>query len=116
MIFALLAAIILSRQPNNLIGWLVMMPAVLGLFPAEAYIRSFTSAPANPPLLLLLAFWFYNWSWLLLIFPIFFIPVLFPTGKPLSPRSALVDHHRFSDVRPDRIFGHLHPAFYGQRI
>ena len=86
VVFAVLAALILSRQPNNVIGWLLMMPALAGVIPAEVYIRSFSSAPAHPPLLLLLAIWYSGWSWLLLIFPVFFIPVLFPTGKPPSPR------------------------------
>ena len=86
IVFAILAALILSRQPDNVIGWLVMMPALVGAVPAMSYIRSFASAPVEPPVLLLLALWYYNWSWLLFIFPIFFIPVLFPNGRPVSPR------------------------------
>jgi hypothetical protein len=84
--FAFLGAIILSRQPRNVIGWLLMMPALLGILPVHAYIRSFTGAPLQPPILLMLSLWFVNWSWLLLIYPIFFILVLFPTGQPPSPR------------------------------
>jgi hypothetical protein len=84
--FALLAALILSRQPGNVIGWLLFMPALAGILPADAYIRTFTSLPSQPPTLLLLALWANSWNWLLLIFPILFIPVLFPTGRPPSPR------------------------------
>jgi hypothetical protein len=30
--------------------------------------------------------WFSNWNWLFLVFPLMFIMVLFPTGRPLTPR------------------------------
>ena len=85
-VFALLGVLIVTRQPQNVIGWLMVLPGLVGIFPSESYIRSFSSAPAQPPLLLTLALWFTYWGWLLLIFPILFIPVLFPTGRPLSRR------------------------------
>ena len=86
--FALLAGLILSRQPSNAIGWLLMLPAVAlapdGMF--WTYFRSLGGAPAQPSPVFWLALWFFGWSWLLLIFPVFFILLLFPTGKPVSPR------------------------------
>jgi hypothetical protein len=87
VVFSLLGALIVSRQPGNLVGWLLFLPALIYLpFPGEEYILTFASAPSNPPAKLLLAMWFSTWGWLLLIFPLLFIPVLFPTGRPPSPR------------------------------
>ncbi len=86
--FALLAGLILLRQPRNVIGWLLLLPAVAmapdGLL--WTYFLSFSGAPNQPSAVFLLALWFFGWSWLLLIFPIFFILQLFPTGKAVSPR------------------------------
>ncbi len=85
-VFALLGVLIVTRQPQNVIGWLMVLPGLVGMIPYGSYIRSFSAAPAQPPLLLTLALWFTYWNWLLLILPILVIPVLFPTGRPLSPR------------------------------
>jgi len=86
VVFAVLGALILSRQPRNVIGWLLMIPAIAFALPAEGYVNSFTSAPPVPPVTLFLALWLNDWDWLLLMFPIFFILLLFPTGQPPSPR------------------------------
>ena len=86
--FGFLAALIVSRQPRNAIGWLLFLPATVGILDPEPYIRSFNTAPQHPPFWLYLALFYYGIGWLQLIFPLFFIPMLFPTGKPLSPRWA----------------------------
>ena len=86
IVFAVLGALIISRQPHNVIGWLLLIPAFAFTVPAETYVNRFTSAPPVPSILLLLALWMSNWGWLLLIFPILFIPLLFPTGRPPSSR------------------------------
>lgn len=80
------AALIVSRQPRNVIGWLLMCPALISAIPADTYIHGFATAPAHPSPLLYLALWFSSWSWLLLIFPTLFILVLFPTGRPPGRR------------------------------
>jgi hypothetical protein len=88
IVFAIPAALIVSRQPRNAIGWLLMTPAVLfvvvGLI--DIYVQSIATAAPTPTLPLLLMVWFSGWSWLLLIFPLLHIPLLFPTSRPLSPR------------------------------
>jgi len=63
-----------------------MIPAIAFALPAEDYVNSFTSAPPVPPVTLFFALWLNSWNWLLLMFPIFFILLLFPTGQPPSPR------------------------------
>jgi hypothetical protein len=79
------AALIVSRQPRNTIGWLLMtqgLPPALG-GPVGVYLKGITTAPEQPGALLLLAVWLDNVSWLFLVFPLFIIALLFPTGRPL---------------------------------
>ena len=86
--FAFIAALIVSRQPRNVIGWLMMGPAVMLVldFLARSYLEQFPTAPAGPTLPLMLAVYFSNLGWLLLIFPLFFTMLLFPDGRLPSPR------------------------------
>ncbi len=88
--FVFVGALIISRQPRNVIGWLMLLPGVSLFIVVDVYLRPYTIGilppPESPSLLFLLILWFSNWNWLLLVFPILFIMVLFPTGKPLSRR------------------------------
>ena len=88
VVFAIVAALIVSRQPRNTIGWLLMVP--VGLYvvggPIGSYIESLAPSSPAPTVPLLLMLWFSNWNWLLLIFPLLFIPLLFPNGRPPTPR------------------------------
>jgi hypothetical protein len=86
--FAVLAALILSRQPQNAIGWLLMVPALLVVVYSLPGINidGVTVPPPNPSNSFLLAVWFNQWAWILFIFPILLIPLLFPSGRPPSPR------------------------------
>lgn len=85
-VFAASAAIILSRQPRNVIGWLLLVPAVSTAADnvIVLWLASFTSAPRNLAPGLFAALAFNNYSWLLLIFPLFHLLQVFPTGSPLS--------------------------------
>ena len=86
--FAITAALIVSRQAGNVIGWLLMVPALLSTLglPFDSYLSSMVTPPANPGFLLQLLLWFSNWDWLALIFPILLIALLFPDGRPPSAR------------------------------
>jgi hypothetical protein len=85
---AVLAALILVRHPRHAIGWVLMVQGVgMALAgPVTDYMNGLASPPAHPSALFLVLLWFSGWSWVLLIFPLFLIPLLFPTGRPLSPR------------------------------
>jgi hypothetical protein len=88
VVFAIVAALIVSRQPRNTIGWLLMVP--VGLYvvggPLATYIESLAPSSPAPTVPLLLIVWFNNWNWLLLIIPLLYIPLLFPSGRPPTPR------------------------------
>jgi MFS family permease len=87
VVFGLVGAIIVSRQPRNVIGLLLMLPALVFAISPENYFASrFPTAPTEPNLLIYATLWISGWSWLLLIMPILFVLVLFPTGKPFTPR------------------------------
>ena len=88
--FAFVGALIVSRQPGNVIGWLLMLPGASIFALTDFYFRPFNLGyaplPVSPSALFLLLLWFSSWNWLLLVFPIMFIMLLFPTGRPLSQR------------------------------
>jgi signal transduction histidine kinase len=82
------ALLILLARPNNGIGWLLMIWAVgIGV---EAFVSVPLAGLQEPPdrmsvgvyLLLLLQ----NFGWVFLIFPIFHLLQVFPTGRVISPR------------------------------
>jgi len=88
--FALVGALILARQPGNRVGWLLMLPGLSAFVLVDAYLRPFNEglAPLPPTLIptLWLALWYSNWNWTLLIFPLPWLMLLFPTGRPISRR------------------------------
>lgn len=88
--FAFVGALIISRQPRNVIGLLMMLPGLSLFLLVDVFLRPYLTGilpPPEPPTdIFLLILWFSNWNWLLLLFPLMFIMVLFPTGQPLTPR------------------------------
>jgi hypothetical protein len=86
VVFSALAMLIITRLPDNRVGWLMMISALGAVNPSSVIIASLPSTPTSltPGLWLLL--WLGGWSWVPVIFPILLIPLHFPTGQPPSRR------------------------------
>ena len=89
-VFVLSGALIVSRQPRNVIGLLLMTPGLVFLAAGVIDVASGSLEQGVKPevmtLGLWLRLWFDNWSWVLLIFPLFHLMLVFPTGRLLSAR------------------------------
>ena len=88
--FSVLGALIISRQPRNRVGWMVMVIGVALVLPTRELLAATPApdAPIGPALWLLL--WLDNVGWTLVIFPLILLPLFFPTGAAPSPRWSLV--------------------------
>lgn len=88
VIFAVLAVLVINRQPANLVGWLMAIPVIGAMitFVSEIYFQNILVPPVTPSRFFLLMLWLNNTSWTLFIFPIILIPLFFPDGNPPSPR------------------------------
>ena len=89
ILFSIPAALIITRQPRNTIGWLMMTPALVGAVGAviNRYLDTFQTAPPSVNQFALFSMLFISGSgWIGLIFPLLLIPLFFPTGRLLSPR------------------------------
>jgi hypothetical protein len=86
VVFSVLAAMIIARQPGNRVGWLMMIVALALNNPVGVVLEQFPGPPAamTPGLWLLL--WLDGWSWIPVIFPVLLILLYFPTGQPPTPR------------------------------
>ncbi len=86
-VFGVTGALVVSRQPRNAVGWLLMLEGCLAfVWPVGTYYDNLAQPPADPSLWFSIGMWFYSWMWLWYIFPVLFIPLLFPTGRPPSRR------------------------------
>jgi hypothetical protein len=86
--FSALGASIVTRQPRNTIGWLMLVPALSTLLDAFSWplVNSVRVPPTEPSTIFLLAVVANRISWVLGIFPLLFILLLFPTGRPPTQR------------------------------
>ncbi len=91
--FPAMGALIAARRPTNAIGWLLLGVGLVASFLVAcmgyATYGLVTNEGGAP--LATLAAWFVAWLWFPLITTIpTFLPLLFPTGSPPSPRWRLV--------------------------
>jgi hypothetical protein len=87
--FSVLAALIIARQPGNRVGWLMMIIGLSGGLSNmnDLVLVSYTySPPEHLTLGLWLILYLHNGGWVFSFFPLFLIPLYFPTGNPPSPR------------------------------
>lgn len=86
--FILGGALILTRQPGNRIGALMLTigTTITVSFPLEAMLNALDPHLKNLTAGQVLLIWFNEWAWMLFIAPILLIFLYFPTGQLLSPR------------------------------
>jgi hypothetical protein len=87
LVFAVVGALVASRQPRNAVGWLFLAApvfAMTGAFAEEYAYRAIVAEPGAPGGMV--AAWLYDWTWFPALGSIILLPLLFPDGKPPSPR------------------------------
>jgi hypothetical protein len=88
LIFSVVGAVIVSRQPRNTIGWLfcgVGMAVSLNSFAGD-YAEFWLTSGFGTNRLGETAAWFSSWLWILLVSSPIFLLLLFPDGRLPSPR------------------------------
>ena len=85
VLFGVMGALIIARQPGNRVGWLLILPALAPTFMSIVE-PIFAEPPADPTAFYWLLLWVYNWSWIAIFFPILLLPLHFPNGLPPTPR------------------------------
>ena len=87
--FMVVGALIVAHRPGNAIGWLFSAIALLaftGQLASEYATYAYVTRPGPLPGATLAA-WYGSWPWwLVLALTLVFTPLLFPTGRLLSPR------------------------------
>jgi hypothetical protein len=87
--FMVVGALVVAHRPNNAIGWLFSASALLavtGQLAGQYAIYGYATRPGSLPGATL-ALWYGSWPWVLILaLTLIFTPLLFPTGRLLSPR------------------------------
>jgi hypothetical protein len=87
--FAVVGALVVSKRPTNLIGWIMASIALMvGVFHAgDAYAAYVMTIRAHPDALAIVGAWIGSWYWfLLLALVLIYLPLLFPDGRLPSRR------------------------------
>ena len=87
--FMVVGALIVAHRPGNAIGWIFSAIALLaftGQLANEYATYAYVTRPGSLPGAILAA-WYASWSWFVVVaLALVFTPLLFPTGRLLSPR------------------------------
>jgi hypothetical protein len=87
--FMAVGALVVAHRPGNAIGWIFSAIALLaftGQLANEYAIYAYATRPGSLPSASLAA-WYGSWPWFLVVaLALVFTPLLFPTGRLLSPR------------------------------
>jgi hypothetical protein len=87
--FMVVGAIIVAHRPGNAVGWIFSAIGLLtatGVLATEYAAYAFRTRPGSP-LGAVLAAWYTSWWWYpTLVLVLVFTPLVFPTGRLLSPR------------------------------
>ena len=87
--FAALGAIVVSRQQRNPVGWMLVLIgfSFMGILVSNEMYLQVVLASGEASAFATYVVWLGNWAWLPGMVPAFtFLPLLFPTGRPLTPR------------------------------
>jgi hypothetical protein len=87
--FGLVGALIVWQRPGNTLGWILVIIGLLAAWGASA--DAYTDLARDEGLLYLVSVWISLWYWFpLLGLILIFTPLLFPDGRPPSPRWRFV--------------------------
>jgi hypothetical protein len=84
-VYAITGAIIVSRRPDNSVGWMMMVVALGVMLSMLADFLTPLEAPSLLRPWQAVVFGLASASWVFFIFPIFHLLLTFPTGRSLSP-------------------------------
>ena len=87
--FGIVGALIIWQRPGNTLGWVLAAVGLLAAWGASA--DAYVDLASDENLLYLVSVWISLWYWFpLLGLTLIFTPLLFPDGRPPSPRWRLV--------------------------